>query len=291
MNKLSAHLINLITLQLARLSFHPYKKILPEKKQTPPLLVSGIFRSGTSITTNILSNAGFDAGPPEHLLQATSINPDGYFENYFFMDFSRYLFHLTNSYGDNPASKETLEKIEPEKLRDDDFRKFTLLKIHDDRVKNINKLRVLRKVSVHHMHAYLSNCFGEHPVIKNPHFSVLEPFFQKIFPGAKRLVIFRNPSDWKRSAQVVSEKSNETLYDQYYNYYLQSKEEGIIFFNFDELLKDPATSIQKLLQALEIKNADAEELGRLVRKKDKPVSDEALLTTSYSELLKRAVNS
>jgi hypothetical protein len=291
MNSTTAHFINLLTLQLARLTFHPYKKLVAGKKQAPPLLVSGIFRSGTSITTNILANAGFDAGPQEHLLQATSINPDGYFENYFFMDFSRYLFHLTNSYGDNPPAKEALEKIELQKLRNDAFRKFTLLDIHDDRVKNLNKLRVLRKVSIHHIQAYLSNCFGERPIIKNPHFSVLEPFFQNIFPGSKRLVIFRNPSDWKRSAQVVSDKSSETLYDQYYNYYLHSKDEGIIFFNFDQLLKDPETSVEKLFKALDIKNADAYELSRIVRKRDKPVSDEALLTTSYSELLKRAINS
>lgn len=288
MNSLPAHLINLITLQLTRLTFSPYKTIT--KTQAPPLLISGIFRSGTSITTRILSNAGFDAGPPEHLLQATEINPDGYFENYFFMDLSRYLFELTNSYGDNPPAETDVEKIELKDLRDDDFRKFTLLKIHDDRVKNMNKMRVLRKASIHHMPAYLSNCFGKQPLIKNPHFSVLEPFFKKVFPGSKRLVVFRNPSDWKRSAQVVSDKSNEALYDRYYKHYLDSKEAGIIFFNYDELLKSPSDSIDKLLRALEIKDANVEELVKLVRKKEKPISDEALQTLSYSELLKRAVN-
>ncbi|MDQ3110044.1 MAG: sulfotransferase [Bacteroidota bacterium] len=291
MNSLTAHLINLITLQLTRLSFNPYKNLLPGKKQAPPLLISGIFRSGTSITTNILSKAGFDAGPQNHLLQATSINPDGYFENYFFMDFSRYLFHLTNSYGDNPPEKKALEKIELTKLRNDNFRKFTLLEIHDDRVKNIDKMRVLRKVSLHHMHAYLANCFGERPLIKNPHFSVLEPFFRNVFHDSKRLVVFRNPSDWKHSAQAVSPESNEALYDQYYSYYLHSDDAGIIFFNYDQLLKDPEGSVAKLLHALEIKNADAKSLAGLVRKKEKAPSDEVLLTSSYSELLKRAINS
>lgn len=288
MNSTTAHLINLITLQLTRISFSPYKSII--KTQAPPLRISGIFRSGTSITANILSKAGFDAGPVEHLLTATDINPDGYFENYFFMDFSRYLFEITNSYGDNPPAEEIVDKIELKKLRDDDFRKFTLLKIHDDRVKNLNKMRVLRKASIHHMQAYLSHCFGERPLIKNPHFSVLEPFFEKVFPGSMRVVVFRNPSDWKRSAQVVSDKSNEALYDKYYKHYLDSKDEKTVFFNFDQLLNAPTASIEKLLAALQVKNANAEELSRLVRKKDKPISDEALQTQSYSELLKRAVN-
>ncbi len=288
MNSTTAHLINLITLQLTRLTFWPYKSIV--KKQAPPLLVCGIFRSGTSITTNILSKAGFDAGPQEHLLQATEINPDGYFENYFFMDFSRYLFHLTNSYGDNPPTEAAVEKIELATIRNDAFRKYTLLEIHDDRVKNLNKMKVLRKASVHHMQAYLSNCFGDFPLIKNPHFSVLEPFFKKVFPDSKRLVVFRNPTDWKRSAQVVSDKSNEELYDRYYKPYLDSKETGIIFFNYDQLMNSPAESIEKLLDALEIKNANAEELCKLVRKKEKIASSEALQTASYSELLKRAIN-
>lgn len=288
MNSLSARLINLITLQLTRLSFMPYKTI--SKTQAPPLLVCGIFRSGTSITTNILSKAGFDPGPQDHLLQATSINPDGYFENYFFMDLSRYLFHLTNSYGDNPPDETAVEKIEVKNLRDDAFRKFTLLQIHDDRVKNVNKMRVLQKASVHYMNAYLSHCFGERPMIKNPHFSVLEPFFKKVFPDSKRLVVFRNPTDWKHSAQVVSDKSNEALYDHYYKYYLDSQDAGIIFFNYDQLSNDPKGSIEKLLNALEIKNADAETLSNLVRKKDKAPSKEVILTTSYSELLKRAIN-
>jgi hypothetical protein len=288
MNSTTAHIINLITLQLTRISFSPYKSIA--KTQAPPLLISGIFRSGTSITTNILSKAGFDAGPTEHLLTATEINPDGYFENYFFMDFSRYLFELTNSYGDNPPAEAEVEKIDLKNLRDDNFRKFTLLKIHDDRVKNLNKMRVLRKASIHHMQAYLANCFGERPLIKNPHFSVLEPFFKKVFPGSKRVIVFRNPTDWKRSAQVVSDKSNETLYDRYYKYYLDSKDAGMIFFNFDQLVNAPFASIEKLLAALEIKNANVEELTKLVRKKEKPISDEALQTQSYSELLKRAIN-
>jgi hypothetical protein len=288
MNSLPAHIINLITLQLTRLSFNPYKTIT--KSQSPPLLVSGIFRSGTSITSNILSKAGFDAGPDEHLLQANELNPDGYFENYFFMDFSRYLFHLLNSFGDNPPDKTAVEKIQLKTLRDDDFRKFSLLEIHDDRLKNIHKMRVLRKASIHHIQAYLSHCFGEHPMIKNPHFSVLESFFENIFPGSKRLVVFRNPSDWKHSAQVISDKSNEALYDRYYSYYLDSKDAGIIFFNYDGLLNDPAGSIEKLLQALEIKNSGVETLSQLVRKREKTPSGEVVITTSYSELLKRAIN-
>lgn len=288
MNSLPAHLINLITLQLARISFSPYKTIA--KKQSPPLLVSGIFRSGTSITTNILSNAGFDVGPQNHLLQATEINPDGYFENYFFMDLSRYLFHLTNSYGDNPPEENLIDKIDPKTLRDDAFRKFTLLEIHDDRVSNRNKLDVLKKVSVHHMQEYLSHAFGEKPLIKNPHFSVLEPFFKKVFPGSKRVVVFRNPEGWKKSAQVVSEKSDFDLYEKYYAYYLKSDQEGIIYFNYDNLLSNPEGSIQSLLNALGLEQVSG--LVKLVRQKSFATGAQghSLISDTYGQLLNKAIN-
>lgn len=288
MNSLPAHLINLITLQLARISFSPYKTIL--KKQAPPLLVSGIFRSGTSITTNILSKAGFDAGPLNHQLQATSINPDGYFENYFFMDLSRYLFRLTNSYGDNPPAENVIDKIGPEILSDDDFRKFTLLDIHDDRVSNRNKLNVLKKVSIHHMKEYLSHAFGEKPLIKNPHFSVLEPFFKKVFPDSKRVVVFRNPEDWKKSAQVVSEKSDFDLYNKYYSYYLKSNQAGIIYFNYDNLLVNPEGSIQSLLNALGVEQVSG--LVKLIRKNENATGTQghSFISSTHEELLKRAIN-
>lgn len=289
MNGSIAKLINLITFQLVRLSFKPYKQI--EGHQHPPLLVSGIFRSGTSITTHILSQSGFDAGPPTHLLQATAINPDGYFENYFFMDLSRYLFKLTNSYGDRPPEAIIVDKIAPETLSDDDFQKFTLLEIHDDRVKNVNKLRVLRKASVHYPNAYLSNCFGSYPIIKNPHFSVLEPYFNKFFRGSKRLVVFRNPTDWKRSAQVVSAKSDEALYDFYYKYYLTLNDPDIIFFNYDQLLNDPAGSIKKLLEVLNVKDGNIDLLSKLVQSRDRcNTQADEVKTSSYPELLKRAIN-
>lgn len=288
MNSLPAHLINLVTLNMVRLSFSPYKTFA--KKQAPPLLVSGIFRSGTSVTTNILSKAGFDVGPQNHLLQATEINPDGYFENYFFMDLSRYLFHLTNSYGDNPPAESVMGKIDPEQLSDDGFRKYTLLEIHDDRVSNINKLRVLRKASVHHMKEYLSNAFAEKPLIKNPHFSVQEPFFSKLFPDSKRVVVFRNPEDWKKSAQVVSKKSDYDLYDKYYAHYLKPNQKEIVFFNYDNLLDRPMESIQVLLETVGAENVNG--LVKLVRQKSFATATQghSNFPASYEQLVKRAVN-
>lgn len=294
-NSLPAHFINLVTLQLLRLSFSPYKPLA--QKQDPPLLVSGIFRSGTSITTNILSHAGFDPGPQNHLMQAKGKyyerNPDGFLENFFFMELSMYLFKLTNSAGDNPPDEKIVEKINVELLSDDELRKHSLLVTHDDRVSNINKLRSLRKVSVQAIQNYLSNAFGEKPIIKNPHFSVLEPFFKKIFPDSKRVVVFRNPADWLRSVQVVTTKADYQLYDLYYRHYLESKDAEIIFFDYDKLLADPKKSIADLLHALQMNIGSIDSLAKLVVIKEGKNNKEIysqLTPVSYSQLTERAVN-
>jgi hypothetical protein len=293
MHSLPAHLINLATLQLARLKFDPFTKI--EREQEPPLLVTGIFRSGTSATTLLLSQAGFDVGPPDHLLQARGkyekLNPDGYLENYFFIELSIYLFHLLKSAGDAPPDENAVEKLTTGDLSDDAFRKFCLLGIHDDRVSNVNKMRVLSRASVHHIAAYVNQAYGKKPLIKNPHFCVLEPFFTKLFPRSQRIVVFRNPADWLRSVPVVSRKADYALYDRYYSGYLERNQSNVHFFNYDELLRNPVHSINRLLETTGIPNADAEKLAKLVRvKKPEAEINSAILPETWRQLKARALN-
>ena len=51
-------------------------------KSTTPciVIILGMHRSGTSLTTNILSKAGFHAGAEEEILEGSQWNPDGYYE-------------------------------------------------------------------------------------------------------------------------------------------------------------------------------------------------------------------
>ncbi|HTF04868.1 MAG TPA: hypothetical protein VK826_12665 [Bacteroidia bacterium] len=292
MNETLARWINMYALRSVRRSFNPYTTI--EGAQDDALLVSGIFRSGTSITTYLLTHAGFDAGPEHHLLQAhgkyAKYNPDGFLENYFFMDFSRYLFHITHAAGDRPPKAEDVAKIKPEDLDDDAFRSYTLLVLRDSRVSNRNKADALKKVSVHHLRAYLSHAFGKRPVIKNPHFSVLEGFFSKVFPESMRVVVFRRQDDWMRSAKDVTPHVSLDLYDQYYRDYLDSSSEKFIFFNYDKLLADPAYSIRKLMEAVKADRYDHDSLVKLVRNPspEKPPFEKA--TEIYHQLVLRAVN-
>lgn len=265
-----ARIVNQSTLRSVRRSFDPYLTI--KGGQESPVLVSGIFRSGTSITTRLLCEAGLDAGPENHLIQAVgkfkAYNPDGFIENYFFMELSRYLFHLSNSSGDNPPSESSIEKIVLTADHDDEFRSYVIMELREERISNNNKADVLKKVSVANPKAYLSNAFGTKPVIKNPHFGVLEPYFLKLFPDAIRVVVFRNPGDWLRSAKAVTTNADLALYDRYYQYYLDHPLSNILFFDYDQLLANPKSSIDKLFARLAIENP-GKHPEALIRKREK----------------------
>lgn len=109
------HLINLFSYWLY-LFFNLFRKSNSvSNKKVAPLIITGMFRSGTTITASLLQLLGFHAGPKDHLLGAIgprkSLNPEGFLENYPFMDLSMYVFYLTNSYGDAPPEKDQLEKL------------------------------------------------------------------------------------------------------------------------------------------------------------------------------------
>jgi hypothetical protein len=283
-------LINRRAVRKVERSFKPYTQV--RKDQEPALLVSGAFRSGTSVTALLLSNAGYDLGPQHHLLQSTGkyaqYNPDGFLENYFFMELTRYIFHLTGSAGDRPPSRENVDKVLSAALRDEDFREHAIMELRESRVSNRNKADVLSKASVQHVNAYISNAFGKKPLIKNPHFSVLPSFTEKYFPQSKQVVVFRNPDSWHRSALAVTPNANTELYKSYYENYLNAGVEHVIFFDYDRLLAEPQRSVQQLFDALHIADADVNALTKLIRNKDSEACQRYY--PLYAELQKRAIN-
>src|SRR5689334_14926006 len=54
---------------------------------TSPIIVTGMHRSGTSLTASLLSAAGVNMGG--NLLPADAHNPDGYFEDVEFLELNR----------------------------------------------------------------------------------------------------------------------------------------------------------------------------------------------------------
>lgn len=267
MNEFIARVINRSTTSWIRRNFVPF--IDEGKLKEEPVLVVGAFRSGTSLTTHLLIAAGLDAGPQHHLLQSNgkfaAHTPDGFMENYFFMELSRYIFYLSKSNGDDPPKNEIIEALDFEKMNDAEFREYAVMELRESRISNKHKADVLKNASVLSPRAYIAATFNRRAVIKNPHFSVLEPYFQKLFPMSARVVVFRNPGDWVRSAKAVTAKADDHLYDAYYQYYLSHQDGKNIFFDYDQLMMHPKESIEALCVALNLPTDNLPALQKLVR--------------------------
>jgi hypothetical protein len=254
------HLINWCTY----LSFR-FLKIFTKPKQSngkaSPLIITGLFRSGTTITSRIIKDLGYSAGPDNHLLKAIGsrkvLNPDGFLENHFCMDLSMYLFFKTESWGDSPPGKLSVEGITLKGKDDNEMVWFSLTKIHDDRISNVNKLKTQLQGSASNPQSYFNSNFSEKSFVKNPHIAVLFPYFKKLFPQSKVLVVFRNPFDAVNSAKKVSPLANYELFNSYYEEMcsqFKSGNKNIQFFSYDNLIQNTDTSLQQLSQFLNFQN-------------------------------------
>lgn len=292
------YLINKITYILTKTVA---RLALPSNEECTPIWITGLFRSGTSVTTNILMHMGVDLGPSQHLLKAKGqrrkLNPDGFFENYLFMDLSLYLFHLTNSWGDQPPSKDRLRNIDITRIDYNAFIRYSLMEVHDDRISNINKLRVLRKYYPANIKTYLNEHFKKPFAVKNPHFAVLTPILKKEWPKSTFLVVFRYPESTISSAQKVTPRADYLLYTAYYKALLDDKNINAIYFSYDHLIHNPRYSIEILAKQFQLTHFEIDKIVSLIHKADcvDPVQEILShwpneLKEIYAIMLSKAIN-
>jgi hypothetical protein len=253
-----------------------------------PLWVSGMFRSGTTITTQILEKIGMDLGPTNHLLKAkgqrAKLNPNGFYENYLFMDWSLMVFNKLDSWGDNPPAIDSLKLFNNDSIKYKEFVYNSVVNIHDDRISNRNKASVLSKYFSGNFPQYLNDNFNGKIAIKNPHFSVLYTALDEIFPKGKYLIVFRNPTDAIRSAKQVTPNANYNLYVKYYSDIINHP--NSLLFNYDELINDPEKSIISLSKTLNL-NDNINEAIQLISVSKKLKSDNDIVPQEVNELYLR----
>ena len=259
-----------------------------------PIWITGMFRSGTSITAKIMGEMGVDLGPENHLLIANgtrkALNPDGFYENYLLMDWSLHMFHEMGAWGDQPPTLNQVEAIINKELSENSFVRDSIINIHDDRISNWNKMRVLSKYGPNHLDTYLSDCFSKPLAVKNPHFMLLSPWLDCYFPHAKYLVVFRNPVDTIRSAKQVTLKASFQLYLDYYERILNHP--NAVFFDFDRLIQNPEASISALADEIKY-TGNIMDTVKLVRQKTDSTSIENVpieVTDIYKQLQQKAIN-
>lgn len=296
------HLINLLTYFIYKiLRFINRQKII-ESSHPAPVIITGMFRSGTTLTASIIQKMGFSPGPENHLLKARGrrkyLNPKGFLENFYFMELTLVLFAKTGSWGDNPPDKEKLQGISFGKLNHNEGVKFSLLKIHDDRISNYNKLKVLLSGSFSSPDQYLRKYFAGKSFIKNPHFAVLMPLFESLFMNSKVIVVFKEPASAIASAKKITGNADYGLYRSYYSYLVEQHQNGnhkIFFFSYENLLEDTEKSISNLQDVLHVKHPFKNEYSEDISKEYKGKTNEQLLPGEvmmiYNYMQKHCVNS
>ena len=295
------HLANLLTYRWTLLNSTVNQgDQLKVNRNISPLWVTGLFRSGTSVTTRILSELGFDLGPERHLLKGrgsrANWNRNGFYENFLFMDWSLSVFEALDSWGHAPPTE---EKVRNYNINELDYKKYvyqSIVEIHDDRISNVNKINALKHYSPKTANKYLEEQFKAPLAIKNPHFSVLSGILTKYWPRSSFLVVFRNPDATISSAQKVTPAAGYSLYINYYSRLLEKKNTQVSYFSYDNLIRDPEGSINALVEQFQL-SAPSKQVLEIVdpglyhhRQEQKNCEWPDALRSIYSRMQARVIN-
>jgi hypothetical protein len=164
------------------------------------ILITGMHRSGTSLTAKIVHELGGYLGDPEELLPPSHDNLDGFCERFDVMQIND---ELLDSVGANWHS--------PPK----DGLNFWQKGFSSDRLKIVERARqVIRKLEPHALWA-----------IKDPRFCLTLGLWGRLLPNAKYVVCLRNPYEVAQSLnkrQGFDEDYSLMLWLHYYRLFIQA---------------------------------------------------------------------
>lgn len=191
------------------------------------ILITGMHRSGTSALARVFVKVGFDAG--SNLIQPDENNPLGYWEDFDVFNLNnQILSHLFLSWD----KIENLENRRIHIFRDEIIREF-------------------EPVAFKILHQKLTK--SQHVVIKDPRFTVLMPFWNKIFEQLEAEIfhfhIFRHPMLVAKSLQRRNGMSfqNGLLLWYYYNMsFLNDSIGKARFISYENLLEQSPETIDLL---------------------------------------------
>lgn len=252
---------------------------------TSAVWLTGLFRSGTTILSKCLELCGANFGPTEDLLQSkgarASLAPDGFLENYMFMEYSVFQLYHAGGWGDIEPSKPFKNPVD---IKHDEFVDHCVRKMHDDRISNINKVRLLKSYGPNNLDQYLNSFDTDKPYVKNPHFCLMADHLKQWWPNSKFVVIFKHPAHAIESAKKVSPRVDETLYNSYYSKLIGQKNVHLVFYN--ELISHTEKIISALCQELSLEfNSDC--LGLI--NKNSAIFSDGSDNTVFNELMSNRV--
>ncbi|HXA19205.1 MAG TPA: sulfotransferase [Thermoanaerobaculia bacterium] len=194
----------------------------PRGRESPPVVVAGMHRSGTSLVAELLNAMGIYAGEPGDLAPPDIFNPTGYWEHRVAAEINREILATLGASWKNvtPIALTTLSN---------DF---------VSRAKDV----------AHSVH-------GRGPfLIKDPRISLLFPIWREALPGAIIVIPWREPM---AVAHSVANRDRLPLLSsialwEHYNRTLLRDTEGLprLLVSYEELLADPVRMVRSLHDAL-----------------------------------------
>lgn len=270
-----------------------------------PVWVLGMFRSGTSLICDILQELGADFGPETDLLHAEGVmkdlNPNGFFENFIFAEYSRFIYEMVNAKGDNPPTLEKIKSIQWKDVQIETLIDYTFHKSFEDRISLENKISAYRRLCESGLNGYLKAFSSGKPYIKIPMLSFLTHLLVGTWPNSRFLVVFRNPESVVKSSHALSKTADYDLYEKYNRHLLEFAQSNLNAFlvSYDRLIAEPEVSVAQLcdkfgLDKSKVKTAAGKVDITLYR--NRPVDDGSAnwpekIRHLYSEMMQAAINS
>ena len=200
------------------------------------------------------------------------------------------LFLKMNRLGHQPPTADEVEQFDLANMERVEFAKHAIVNIHDDRISNRNKVRILKRYNATNLVNYVKEKFTADPVVKNPHFAVMPDLLIRQWPNSRFVVVFRHPEQALVSAKKVAGKAaTSNLYKKYYEQML-SRSEHCIFVSYDLLVQNPERIIKALSERLGISYSSA--AAKLVVAKSDQAAESNVPTEIkdlYNQLMELAI--
>lgn len=219
------------------------ENIKENEKENKVVCVLGMHRSGTSLVTHLLNICGVYLGDEKELLSGCLDNKKGHWENREIMQINDKILQIFEGSWDKPP-------IFPKNWENDE---------------RLDELYKKAQALIDKMNQE-SNVWG----FKDPRTCLTLPFWQKIIPDMKYIILIRNPKEvadslYKRNGINISD--GLLLYLSYWNSILKyTNKENRCFALFDNYFSDWETELKKILDCagLEFDFKDKEKIEEFI---------------------------
>ncbi|SIR56316.1 sulfotransferase family protein [Halanaerobium kushneri] len=213
------------------------------RKEIKTVVVLGMHRSGTSMTSAILEKLGINMG--EDKLGATATNPIGHFEDKMFLDLNRKILNDAGGSWDNPPSKDSILNLKNKYKKE-------IKELLSNKIENWGWKEPRTSLTIDLYYPFLSNTY---------------------FVYCKRDEDDVAASLKKRNDMALEVgKKLKFIYDSRVEEFLNKIDDNRkIIFDYDEVLKSPEEEIEKLIKIIDLNVSDKEydEALNIVMPKDK----------------------